>query len=137
MWQQRLLGLVALAAIQAVASGCAIRLQAPVREVSYDFSDADFYGRNYAPSPSYRVAGRQHAGAEHRRSLRSAKAASLPPATREWQRAPQRPKVVIVRSRSVQPTVSGNLGRHGRAAERTRSPVEPTTRIGRLTVPVR
>jgi len=28
-------------------------MQAPIREVAYDFSDADFYNRNYAPSPAY------------------------------------------------------------------------------------
>lgn len=37
----------------AVLSACSIRIQAPVREVAYDFSDRDFYDRAYAPSPAY------------------------------------------------------------------------------------
>jgi hypothetical protein len=34
-------------------SGCAIHSQGPIREVAYDFSDAHFYDRAYAPSPQY------------------------------------------------------------------------------------
>jgi len=34
-------------------AGCSLRVQAPIREVAYDFSDRDFYDRAYAPSPAY------------------------------------------------------------------------------------
>ncbi|MBI4705554.1 MAG: hypothetical protein HY744_31050 [Deltaproteobacteria bacterium] len=33
--------------------GCAIHSQAPIKEIAYDFSDADFYDRAFAPSPDY------------------------------------------------------------------------------------
>lgn len=46
----RLVGALLMAA---ALSGCSIRIQAPVREVAYDFSDRDFYDRAYAPSPAY------------------------------------------------------------------------------------
>ena len=46
----RLAGALLMAA---ALSGCSIRIQAPVREVAYDFSDRDFYDRAYAPSPAY------------------------------------------------------------------------------------
>lgn len=45
--------LVAALALGVLVSGCSIRIQAPVREVAYDFSDRDFYDRAYAPSPAY------------------------------------------------------------------------------------
>lgn len=41
---------VAMLAV-ATMSGCAIHSQGPIREVAYDFSDADFYDRGYAPAP--------------------------------------------------------------------------------------
>lgn len=50
------IALVAMAgaAITALSSmGCSIHVQAPVREVAYDYSDYHFYDRNYAPSPNY------------------------------------------------------------------------------------
>jgi len=37
----------------ALLTGCSLRVQAPIREVAYDFSDRDFYDRAYAPSPVY------------------------------------------------------------------------------------
>jgi hypothetical protein len=37
----------------ALLAGCSLRVQAPIREVAYDFSDRDFYDRAYAPSPVY------------------------------------------------------------------------------------
>ena len=40
-------------AVAAVLGGCSLRIQAPIREVAYDFSDRDFYDRSYAPSPTY------------------------------------------------------------------------------------
>jgi hypothetical protein len=46
----KLAGAVVMAALLA---GCSIRVQAPIREVAYDFSDRDFYDRAYAPSPVY------------------------------------------------------------------------------------
>lgn len=44
---------LAMVVSMASATGCAIRTQAPIKEVAYDFSDADFYDRAYAPSPDY------------------------------------------------------------------------------------
>ena len=44
---------LAMVLSMASATGCAIRSQAPIKEVAYDFSDADFYDRAYAPSPNY------------------------------------------------------------------------------------
>jgi hypothetical protein len=44
---------MAMVLSMASATGCAIRSQAPIKEVAYDFSDADFYDRAYAPSPEY------------------------------------------------------------------------------------
>jgi hypothetical protein len=46
----KLAGVMVMAALLA---GCSIRVQAPIREVAYDFSDRDFYDRAYAPSPAY------------------------------------------------------------------------------------
>ncbi len=46
--------LVSAAIAAALLSGCSIRVQAPVREIAYDFSDADFYDRAYGPSPDWR-----------------------------------------------------------------------------------
>jgi hypothetical protein len=46
----KLAGMMVMAALLA---GCSIRVQAPIREVAYDFSDRDFYDRAYAPSPAY------------------------------------------------------------------------------------
>jgi hypothetical protein len=46
----KLAGAVVMAAL---LTGCSIRIQAPIREVAYDFSDHDFYDRAYAPSPVY------------------------------------------------------------------------------------
>lgn len=37
----------------ALSVGCAIHTQGPVKEVAYDFSDAHYYDRAYAPSPQY------------------------------------------------------------------------------------
>jgi hypothetical protein len=48
-----LLALFVGAALFSTAGGCAIHSQAPIKEVAYDFSDADFYDRDYAPSPNY------------------------------------------------------------------------------------
>lgn len=45
--------LVGALAAAVLVSGCSIRVQAPIREVAYDFSDRDFYDRAYAPSPAY------------------------------------------------------------------------------------
>jgi len=42
--------------VAAVLGGCSLRIQAPIREVAYDFSDRDFYDRSYAPSPTYAAA---------------------------------------------------------------------------------
>jgi hypothetical protein len=50
------LGLLAVVAASTL-SGCVIRMQQPIKEVAYDFSDRDFYDRAYAPSPSYEPAG--------------------------------------------------------------------------------
>ena len=44
---------VALAMMTALGAGCAIHSQSPIKEIAYDFSDADFYDRAYAPSPQY------------------------------------------------------------------------------------
>ena len=44
---------MAVAAAAIALSGCSLRIQAPIREVAYDFSDRDFYDRSYAPSPAY------------------------------------------------------------------------------------
>jgi hypothetical protein len=46
--------LVSAVIAAALLTGCSIRVQAPVREVAYDFSDADFYDRAYGPSPDWR-----------------------------------------------------------------------------------
>lgn len=48
----KLVGLAVMLSI-AGATGCAVHSQAPIKEVAYDFSDADFYDRAYAPSPDY------------------------------------------------------------------------------------
>ncbi len=45
--------LLAVGMMAGLSSGCAIHLQAPIKEVAYDFSDRDFYDRAYAPSPQY------------------------------------------------------------------------------------
>lgn len=42
-----------MAAMLLAATGCSIRMQAPIQKVAYDFSDHDFYDRAYAPSPAY------------------------------------------------------------------------------------
>jgi len=55
-WAATLLGMLAMTA---VATGCAIQSQSPIKEVAYDFSDRDFYDRSYAPSPDY---GPSHLG---------------------------------------------------------------------------
>ncbi len=48
------LAMVAVAlSMTAVGAGCAIHAQSPIKEIAYDFSDADFYDRAYAPSPQY------------------------------------------------------------------------------------
>jgi len=44
---------LALALAVSFMAGCSVHLQAPIKEVAYDFSDADFYDRAYAPSPTY------------------------------------------------------------------------------------
>jgi hypothetical protein len=46
---------LACAAAMMAASllGCSVHIQAPIKEVAYDFSDRDFYDRGYAPSPDY------------------------------------------------------------------------------------
>ncbi len=49
----RALTVLLLAAIGGMTSGCAVHAQGPIKEVAYDFSDADFYDRDYAPSPAY------------------------------------------------------------------------------------
>jgi len=48
------LSALGLAAVATLSMGCAIHTQAPIKEVAYDFSDSDFYDRDYAPSPTYR-----------------------------------------------------------------------------------
>ena len=52
-----LMGKVATMAValsmMALGAGCAIHSQSPIKEIAYDFSDADFYDRSYAPSPEY------------------------------------------------------------------------------------
>ena len=45
--------LAAAVVMTAMLAGCSISVQAPIREVAYDFSDRDFYNRAYAPSPVY------------------------------------------------------------------------------------
>ena len=42
-----------MGAVTMLGTGCAIHSQAPIKEVAYDFSDADFYDRAYAASPVY------------------------------------------------------------------------------------
>jgi hypothetical protein len=54
----------ALVAASALATGCAIHTQAPVKEVPYDFSDAAFYDRAYATSPAYETADHDYAPVE-------------------------------------------------------------------------
>ena len=49
----KLASAVAMVLLGTVSSGCAIHTQSPIKEVAYDFSDADFYDRAYAPSPEY------------------------------------------------------------------------------------
>lgn len=44
---------VVMGAVTMLGTGCAIHSQAPIKEVAYDFSDADFYDRGYATSPAY------------------------------------------------------------------------------------
>src|SRR3954447_8860940 len=51
----RLGGVMVAAAVAGALGGCSLRIQAPIREVAYDFSDRDFYDRSYAPSPHYAV----------------------------------------------------------------------------------
>lgn len=71
----RLAGAMAVAAGAAGASGCSFRIQAPIREVAYDFSDRDFYDRSYAPSPTY-AATPQGPGAPEERAPRESPAAA-------------------------------------------------------------
>lgn len=52
-WFGKALTMVVLSALGMSAGGCAIHSQAPIKEVAYDFSDADFYDKDYAPSPNY------------------------------------------------------------------------------------
>lgn len=49
----KLASAVAMVLLGTFGSGCAIHTQGPIKEVAYDFSDADFYDRDYAPSPEY------------------------------------------------------------------------------------
>ncbi len=67
----KLAGAVVMAVLVAGVTGCSIRVQAPIREVAYDFSDRDFYDRAYAPSPVY----------------------AAPPVMANW--APERPLPVV------------------------------------------
>lgn len=52
-------------------SGCSLRLQSPVVEVPYDFSDRDFYDRAYAPSPAYGAAAQAPESRGHARRPRT------------------------------------------------------------------
>jgi hypothetical protein len=52
-WFGRALAIAVLGVVGSMASGCAIHSQAPIKEVAYDFSDADFYDKDYAASPNY------------------------------------------------------------------------------------
>jgi hypothetical protein len=52
-WIGKALAIAMLGAMGSIAGGCAIHSTAPIKEVAYDFSDADFYDRDYAPSPNY------------------------------------------------------------------------------------
>jgi len=47
------LRLVAFAALAVLSSACTYRNQTQVREVAVDYSDAAYYDRAFAPSPSY------------------------------------------------------------------------------------
>jgi hypothetical protein len=60
--------LAVVAALAPLAVGCAIHVQGPVKEVAYDFSDAGYYDKAFAPSPKYVEDAREgnayaHAGA--------------------------------------------------------------------------
>jgi hypothetical protein len=52
-WIGKALTILTLSVVGSMASGCAIHSQSPIKEVAYDFSDADFYDKDYAPSPNY------------------------------------------------------------------------------------
>ena len=52
-WFGKILTVAVLGVVGSMATGCAIHSQAPIKEVAYDFSDADFYDKDYAPSPNY------------------------------------------------------------------------------------
>ena len=54
-WLGKALSVAVLAVMGSMATGCAIHSQAPIKEVAYDFSDADFYDKDYAPSPNYQA----------------------------------------------------------------------------------
>ena len=45
--------LALVAALAPLAVGCAIHVQGPVKEVAYDYSDAGYYDKAFAPSPKY------------------------------------------------------------------------------------
>jgi hypothetical protein len=67
------LGGAALVAV--VLGGCSFRIQAPIREVAYDFSDRDFYDRSYAPSPSYAPTPQASGEVEERTEARASRGA--------------------------------------------------------------
>jgi hypothetical protein len=50
-----------LVGASALATGCAIHTQGPVKEVAYDFSDAALYDRAYAVSPQYETRDHEYA----------------------------------------------------------------------------
>lgn len=59
-WLGKALSVAVLAVMGSMATGCAIHSQAPIKEVAYDFSDADFYDKDYAPSPNYQGAYQEY-----------------------------------------------------------------------------
>lgn len=59
-WLGKALSVAVLAVMASMATGCAIHAQAPIKEVAYDFSDADFYDKDYAPSPTYQGAYQEY-----------------------------------------------------------------------------
>ena len=89
-------------ALASVGTGCAIHTQAPIREVAYDFSDAEFYDRGYASSPTYETGAtpiaplRQTAEARADRLANATASNTLPPlpsagATANMAASPQLP----------------------------------------------
>ncbi len=59
-WWGKMLTIAVVTAATTSITGCAIHSQSPIKEVAYDFSDADFYDKDYAPSPSYQGEYEEH-----------------------------------------------------------------------------